>query len=151
MKEIKLQKFTYSPGYSDMRGARHQEILHKNENGEWTITSEDCDCFSDPVRVTGYAVSAEKLEEFERFLKEKKILSLSKRLKSSMFATDYSPWEYRITLEDEASSKKDRDEYCICEYRIYSKHDIDLLKELNRRFKELHGEIVSEEIKKDEE
>ena len=65
MREIKLKKFTYRPGYCDMRGARHEEVLRKNENGEWTIISEDREYFNDPLRITSYAVSADKVEEFE--------------------------------------------------------------------------------------
>ena len=150
MKEIKLKKFTYHPGYSDMRGARHEEVLRKNESGEWMITSEDREYFNDPLRITRYAVSADKLEAFERFLKDKKILSLSNRLKSSLFVTDYSPWEYRILLEEDTSSLGSRDEYRIPEYKKYSERDRGLLKELDLRFRDLHGEKISEEIQKEE-
>ena len=146
MKEIKLKKFTYHPGYSDMRGARHEEVLRKNESGEWMITSEDREYYNDLLRITSYAVSPDKVEAFERFLKDKKILSLSKRLKSKVFVTDYSPWEYRIMLEEGTSY---RDECRITEYKMYSERDKGLLKELNMRFKELHGEKISEEIQKE--
>ena len=35
MKEIRLRKMSYSPGYSDMLGGYHGSQLKKDENGDW--------------------------------------------------------------------------------------------------------------------
>ena len=59
MADKKLREFSYSPGYSDMRGAYHREFLKKNEKGEWVFVSEDCESINDPTIITTYGVSLE--------------------------------------------------------------------------------------------
>ena len=123
MKKLKLYKYKKKPGYSDMRGARYSEVLKKNESGEWIIKSAERPYFSAPTKVSTYAVTEEEVEYFEKYLKDIRIPSLSKRLKSSIFVTDYSPWYYSITFRGEDGSYKDEKDYTIEENRIYSRSD----------------------------
>lgn len=139
-----LKDFRYSPGYCDMRGASHREVMKPDEKGVWTITSRDKEIWSDPMTVTVYEVSEEDLKSFETFLREKNIPSLANRLKSPDFLTDYSPWEIELTMFDSSALLEKEKEYVIRQYRIYTKKDQELIEELKQRFKDLHGKKISE-------
>ncbi len=149
MDERKLLRFTYSPGYGDMRGEFHQETLDRNKDGAWIILSRDRGSINDPVIAATYAVSDEAADAFERFLKENDVISLSERKDSGVFATDYSPWNCDIVLEDESVRFFGYKTYKIQQFREYSGQDTELIKEMKRRFKELRGEKIFEEIEKD--
>lgn len=144
-----LQEFTYSPGYSDMRGARHSERLRKNEQGAWVVVLSDRPCFGKPTTVTTYAASDEAVASFEAFLAEKDAPSLAKRRKSDEFIHDYSPFECRILYADPASAGG-RAYYRFCEYQRFSAEDRALIAELRERFRALRGEKLSEEQREDD-
>ena len=144
MKEIKIHRISYSPGYGDMLGGYHGSTLKQDKDGNWTFVCSDRNVHNEPTVTTTYAVSAENVAKFEEFIKINKILSLENRPKSDMFATDYSPWSWSIDYETTSFGKTKR-EYCsIEEYRRYSDRDHDILKELRKRFESLHGEKISE-------
>ncbi len=138
-----LISFIYHPGYSDMEGGRHSESLMKND-GKWIIECIDRETFSDPVKITAYAVSDEKLTEFESFIKDENILALTERKESDTFVTDYSPWSYSITFDNTALGGGSYESYSIREFMEYSDSDKELLKELGERFKALRGKMISE-------
>lgn len=144
-----LKSFSYSPGYSDMAGACHYEDLQKDENGNWVIVSRNRESFDEPTIVTTYAVSEDALKEFETYLKESNITSLSDRKDSEDFATDYSAWNYSIVFDNSASGGKRNEFYSIGEYKKYSDKDYARLNDLNERFKKLYGKVLSEEIEED--
>ena len=148
MKNIKLRKFAYSPGYCDMRGASHSACLMKNEDGKWIITASDREHFGEPRVITTYAVTDEAAAEFEAFILDNNVPSLARRLKSKTFATDYSPWSYSIYLDTGSGGSKD---YDITQYRIYSPRDKKLLDELTRRFEALKTDKISETAAEKEE
>ena len=141
----RLTRFEYSPGYSDMRGARHEEVLKRDKNG-WITVCRDRECHGEPVVVTTWAVSDAAAEDFFRFLCENDVPSLSLRKEDDLFATDYSPWEYSIEFENPSTSDAGRRYLRICEYRKYSKRDYELLRELKDRFRALRGEKISETV-----
>ena len=143
-KAAPLLEFSYSPGYCDMCGELHHSELRKNEDGEWQIETRDRSEFGEPMLTTIYAVSAEAVERFETFLREKKVLSLEKRRDSKEFVTDYSPWHYIITYGKMIEGRMRKDFHSIRQYKRYSPKDYALLKELNQRFDELYGEKISE-------
>ncbi len=141
----------YSPGYSDMRGASHNERLERNDDGAWVIVSRDRESVGEPTTVTTYAVSEEAAARFEAFLKERDVPALSDRRESGEFATDYSPWSWEIVCERAAADgKRERDRYEIWEFRDYSEQDIALLRELRREFQALRGAVLSEKKEKND-
>lgn len=144
MKEIKIHRISYSPGYGDMLGGYHESTLRKDKNGSWTYVCRDREDHRAPTVATVYGVADEAVERLEEFISEKKILSLEDRPKSDMFATDYSPWNWSIDCETTSFGKTKR-EYCsFGEYKRYSGRDYDLLNELEKRFTALRGEKLSE-------
>lgn len=145
MKKIVLQGCTYSPGYSDMRGAAHSMELEKEETG-WVMICRDREYYSAPTKVAVYRVSVEAVAEFEDFIVKKRILSLENRLKSKVFITDYSPWSFDIDYEKTALGKTDQEFCSIGQNRIYSPLDRRKLEELKERFLALRGEILSETV-----
>ena len=121
MKEIKIQKIRYNPGYCDMVGGCHNVSLEKNSDGRWTYVCRDREDHSAPTVVSTYAVPEEAIAQFTEFIRKNKVISLEKRLKSKMFATDYSPWSWKIDYET-TSFGRSRRKYCsIGEYKIYSR------------------------------
>ena len=146
MKYTALREIEYSPGYGDMRGKRHFERLSKNKAGEWIIISSVREYFDAPDVTTTYEVSAEAVAQFEDFLKKTKILSLANRKDSKMFITDYSPWSFRIVLENGPYG----DDYHISQYKRYSKRDYRLLEKLREQFYSLRGREISEITGKEE-
>ena len=149
MKKIRLLGVYYSPGYCDMLGGRHGTSLQKQESGEWVIVSTASEDHNSPTVTTTYSVLPEALAEFETFLNKKKILSLSKRPKSDMFITDYSPWSYSFDYETTSFGKVKRSYCSFGEYLDYSKRNRELLDELSKRFAGLYGEKLSETVEED--
>ena len=145
MKEIRLFRVSYSPGYCDMLGEYHDSTLKKGKEGGWTYVCTDRETHDQPAVKTAYAVSPEAVIQFEEFIKNEKVLSLEKRPKSDLFATDYSPWNWNIDYETTSFGKTKR-EYCsIGEYKKYSARDYDLLRKLENQFRSLRGKKISEE------
>ncbi len=138
-----LSSFRYSPGYCDMRGESHQCELKKNDDGAWVFISRDRDCHSDPFSVMTYSVSPESASVFEEYIKKINFISLSKRLKSSDFVTDYSPWHFTVVFDCSEIGGSSYDDYGISQYRIYSPMDQKLLKEVKEKFYALKGELIS--------
>ncbi|MCR5252025.1 MAG: hypothetical protein K6E50_15630 [Lachnospiraceae bacterium] len=145
MKLGELKNFSYSPGYCDMLGESHSAELRNGGDGSWTLISYDRQEHSEPLIKTTYAVSEEEVLRFEEYLKEKKIASLDGRKDSDDFATDYSPWSYRLLYDNSSVGGEKNAEYAIREFRKYSDADKALLKELGERWKSLFGEKISEE------
>lgn len=144
-----LSSFRYSPGYCDMRGESHQCELKKNDDGAWVFISRDRDCHSDPFSVMTYSVSPESASVFEEYIKKINFISLSKRLKSSDFVTDYSPWHFTVVFDCSEIGGSSYDDYGISQYRIYSPMDQKLLKEVKEKFYALKGELISETTEDD--
>ena len=144
-----LSSFRYSPGYCDMRGESHQCELKKNDDGAWVFISRDRDCHSDPFSVMTYSVSPESASEFEEYIKKINFISLSKRLKSSDFVTDYSPWHFTVVFDCSEIGGSSYDDYGISQYRIYSPMDQKLMKEVKEKFYALKGELISETTEDD--
>ena len=144
MKDIILRELRYSPGYSDMRGARHEEVLKKDENGTWIIVCSDRDYYNAPVIVTTYEVKTDKVLDFEAFLKKKDILSLQNRKQSKDFICDYHPWEFRLIFDDISLEKSKYEYYSFDQYKSFSYKDMSLIKKLRENFKALRGAKISE-------
>ena len=148
MKSIKILGVRYSPGYGDMLGGYHESALRKGKNGGWTIICSDRETYDRPTVTVTYAVSDEDVERFADFIRENRILSLEKRPKDDLFATDYSPWGWSIDYETTFLGKIKR-EYCsFGEYKRYSAGDYKLINELKKRFIALRGEKISESADK---
>ena len=139
-----LKSFRYSPGYCDMLGAGHSDSLQKDDDGRWVFVSRNREVHSDPFIVTTYSVDDEAVARFETFIKERKLISLSKRLDSKEFATDYSPWSFEIVFDCSNVGGSSYENYRISQYRVYSKMDIKLLDETKDMFYALKGDIISE-------
>ncbi len=147
---VTLSEFTYSPGYSDMRGARHCERLAKDADGAWTLVCEDRESFDAPTVVTVYAVRTEEEAEFEAFLLENKVASLADRGAGDDFACDYHPWEFRIVFEALSGEKRKRVYRSFDQYKKYSEEDEALIHATRERFRALRGEKLSETAVKPE-
>ena len=144
-----LSSFSYSPGYCDMTGESHRVELKKNDGGEWVFICRDRDCHSDPFTVKTYIVSPESASEFEEHIKKVNFISLSKRLKSNEFVTDYSPWHFSVVFDCSTIGGDSYDDYGISQYRIYSPMDQKLMKEVKEKFYALKGELISETTEED--
>ena len=145
-----LREFRYSPGYSDMRGARHEERLLKNEDGLWTVVCSDRECHNEPTVLTTYEVTAEAEAAFEAFLESEKVTALANRRDSDLFCTDYSPWEFTIIYDDGSSNRSRSAYFRIEEYKKYSEKDYAQLNALRERFRALRGRKLSEAEEKNE-
>lgn len=139
-----LNSFSYSPGYSDMRGAYHRDSLEKNDAGEWFFITRNRECHSDPVIVNTYSADQKKVSDFVSFVKDKNIISLTKRLESKEFACDYSPWSFIVVFDCSAVGGSSYDDYNISQFRIYTPKDRELLNELKEKFYNLKGDMISE-------
>ena len=148
MKEIKLIKVIFRPGYGDMLGGYHESVLKKDKDGSWIYVCSDRETHDDPTVTAVYAVSAEAVAEFEEFIKSENVLSLENRLESNLFATDYSPWSWRIDYDTTSFGKPKRENCSLEEYRRYSGRDYELLRELKNRFTAMRGEKISETTEK---
>ena len=145
----KLASFSYSPGYSDMRGAYHRDSLERSDDGEWIFVSRSREYHSAPVIVSTYAVDKEKAALIESFIKDRNVISLKKRLDSKEFACDYSPWNFCIVFDCSAAGGSSYDDYSISQYKIYTPKDRDLLNELKEKFYDLKGDLISETEEED--
>ena len=144
MKEIKINRVSYSPGYGDMLGRYHNITLRRDNEGGWSYVCTDRETHDRPTVTAAYAVSAEAVARFEEFIKSNKVLSLEERPKSDIFATDYHPWSWGIDY-DISSPGKTKSEYCsFGEYKRYSGRDHELLNELEALFISMRGEKISE-------
>lgn len=143
-----LKAYSYSPGYSDMRGAYHYLRLAQNKEGEWRIISEDREYYNAPTVITEYEVSKEDVLEFENFILTKHVVSLSKRLKSKRFITDYSPWSITIDLENTKNKKVEY--YTIPQYNVYTPMDYKKIEKLKELFNALQGKVISEKVEKND-
>ena len=143
--------FSYSPGYSDMDGARHREDLEKDASGKWIITKEDRSSFEDPTIVTKYEVPDEEVAKFAAFIVRKNVLDLQYREDSDDFITDYASWGYRFTYDNSSVGGDSYETYGISEYKQYSDKDYELLKELDTMFENMHTNKISEEELTEEE
>ena len=139
-----LRSFSYNPGYGDMNGACHHDQLKKTKDGSWIYISSNRKELGEPMLVSTYSVSEDAVKEFEMFIKENDIVSLSKRPDSNDFVTDYSPWNYGIDFDCSASGGSSLESYNISQYKKYSKKDFALMKELQERFTKLKGGLISE-------
>ena len=144
MKEIKISRVSFSPGYGDMLGAYHGCELRKEKDGRWICVCRDREAHCEPTVVTVYCVSDEAVARFEEFIKENGIFALENRPESDLFMTDYSPWSWNIDYDTVFSGKTERRYFSLGEYRRYSGRDYELLRELERRFLALRGEKISE-------
>lgn len=144
-----LRSFRYSPGYCDMTGEYHQSELKKNDEGEWVFVCRDRDSHSDPFTILTYSVSSKSASEFEEYIKKINFISLSKRLKSKDFITDYSPWHFSVVFDCSEIGGSSYDEYSIYQYRIYSPADRKLMDEAEKRFYDLKGELIFETTEDD--
>ena len=86
----------------------------------------------------------EATARFETFIKERNLISLSKRLDSKEFVTDYSPWGYGVVFDCSGIGGSIFDDYRISQYKIYTKKDMELLNEVKEMFFSLRGDIISE-------
>lgn len=150
MKNFKLVRVRFSPGYSDMTGAGHSVCLKKDGTGAWTMEYSDREDHSAPTVVTTYEVPPGAAEDFEKFLNKKRVPALDRRPESRDFATDYSPWGYGIEYEKTVAGKTVRCRCGLSQYRRYSKRDYALLNELGKRFEALRGRKISETTEPDE-
>ena len=144
MKQIKLQTVRYSPGYGDMLGGGHSTTLKRDKDGSWIMVCRDREVHSEPTTVITYSVSEEAVTRLEEFIDKNKVIGLSKRPNSDLFATDYSPWSWNINYETTLFGKTKRDYCSFAEYKRYSKRDYELLKELEKQFSALRGKKISE-------
>ena len=146
-----LTEFKYHPGYSDMNGGYHCMTLKKEESGDWVIVSEDQDTFSAPTVVTTYAATEEGVSAFAEFIKDNNFVALVNRKDSDDFVYDYSPWSYTLVFDNSSIGGNSRETYFITQYKEYPDKDYDLMKELDTRFDDLRGEVISEVTVKDDE
>ena len=144
MKDFKLHRMSYSPGYGDMLGEYHESTLRKSPEGGWTLVCTRRERHDLPKVTATYAVSDEAVAQLAAFITENDILSLENRLSSDLFMTDYHPWGWRMDYDATAFGKTER-KYCsIEEYKQYSGRDYKLLNELRERFEALRGEKIGE-------
>ena len=149
--DSELIEFNFHPGYGDMSGEYHNEYLHKNDAGEWTIECRDSRSFAEPTVVTEYAVSADAVKAFEGFIRNNDVASLADRPDSDLFVTDYSPWSYEIRFSDPAGKDPGGIRFSMEEYREYSDRDRELLIKLREQYDSLKGEIVSQTAEAEDE
>ena len=146
MKELRIRSISYTPGYSDMRGALHEAALKKNMDGKWIYVCRDREDFSSAMVSTVYGVCDDEMEQFADFILEKKILSLGDRPDDrDLLATDYRPWSWNIDYETSAA-ELEKGRCRIEEYKAYSDSDCKLLRELKERFTALPKEKISEQF-----
>ncbi len=148
MKDFKLKRADYSPGYGDMLGGSHGMTLRETETGAWLMECRDREHHAVPTVTAVHEVSREAVLELETFL-QKKVLSLRDRPKDDVFLTDYHPWSFGFDYEETLRGKTVR-EYCsLSQYRKYSRRDRAVLSELFERFRALRGERISETVEEE--
>ena len=130
----RLERIIYSPGYCDMRGAFHQIVVKKNSEGKWIYESADKEEFSSPTKTVSQEIDRDKVEDLEAFIIKERIAGLTLRPKSSMFATDNSPWRIEITMTDEKENNK---WYSLDEYKVYLPSDLRKIENLKEKIKRI--------------
>ncbi len=135
-----LISFSYSPGYSDMNGASHIETLKFDDSLGWIYVEEDRESIEEETMVTTYSVKPDDVVKFEQFLKESGFLELEKRPEVDAYVLDYSPWSYRITIDNSAFGGSKRESYYISEYQDFTKKDKKLIDKTHTMFCSLRGE-----------
>jgi hypothetical protein len=143
IKAGRLVSFSYSPGYSDMEGAFHRDTLEKNGEGNWVVVCRERGSIDEPECVTTCSVSDADALRFEQFIKKRRILSLSKRLKSPVFLTDYSPWSAEMVFDCLGSGGNRRITVRLEQYRIYTRPDLKRIDEMTDMFYDLLGDVIS--------
>ena len=144
-----LKEFRYRPGYSDMDGGYHSDVLYKGDDGKWIIESRNRSSMSDPTVVTKYVVGYDSEIEFEAYLKSSDIPSLENRKDSDLFVTDYTPWHYTIVFELQTDKGIEIQEFDLDEYKEYSDKDYSLIKSMKTQFDMLKSNKISEETEED--
>ncbi|MBP5330527.1 MAG: hypothetical protein J6Y89_01585 [Lachnospiraceae bacterium] len=129
---VDLAEVDFIPGYNDMAGESHQNYL-RYKDGEWTIRSIDRTPDSREEVTTTYAVDTAAVAEFEAFINENGICGLADRKENDNFITDYTPWSFTIVFGKVGQRKT----YRFGEYQDYSDKDLELIKELKKRFEGL--------------
>ena len=145
-----LTEFRVNPGYGDMDGGYHCMTLKKDESDEWVIVSEDRDTYSAPTIITTYAVTEDGVSSFAGFLKDNNVLSLMNRKDSDDFIYDYHAWSYNLIYDNTSIGGSSYETYTISQYKEYSDKDYDLLNEIDNRFDDLRGEVISEVTERDD-
>ena len=148
MKDFKLKRADYRPGYGDMRGGSHGMTLRETETGAWIMECRDRETHADPAVTVVHEVSREAVLELETFLR-KKVLSLRDRPEDDVFLTDYHPWSFGFDYEETRRGKTVRGYCSLSQYRKYSRRDRAVLSELFERFPALRGEKISETVEAD--
>ena len=144
MKNLKILRIRYSPGYSDMLGGSHSMLLAQDESGAWRMAGRDCEAHNMPTVVAVYAVTDEAVAQLAEFIRKHRVLKLEQRPKSDLFATDYSPWSFYIDWEQTLFGKTAQKSCGFGEYKNYSTRDYGVIKALRERFTALRGEKLSE-------
>lgn len=140
-----LLGFTYSPGYSDMEGGYHYESLECTDAGNYVLITHDQDSFDAPEIITTYAVTEVQWQEFCDYLLENDVADMSNRRDTDDFALDWSPWHYTVIYDDSAYDGTGYDTYGFGQYKAYSDHDYDVMKELDRMLKDMKQNMISQE------
>lgn len=137
----------YRPGYSDMNGGFHKEVLRKatseeDADGGWVIECSDKEDLGSPTIDCVYSVPADRLLSFESFLKDSNLVALGNRADSTDFVTDYSPWSYSFTFDNSSVGGNKTESYYLYQYKEYSDADRELLAKLGEEYKGLFGELI---------
>ncbi len=143
LESLSIISVSHSPGYSDMSGSYHMDMLMKDPQEGWIIISYNRDMIGQPTSVTTYEVSPKRLLQFDKFIMENDIVSMADRAQGSNFMTDYSPWTYTIRIK--GSADEGSKYYTFDDYLEYSEEDYKLIEKLNKRFEDLRGDVIKEE------
>ena len=95
-------------------------------------------------------IRTDAFAEFERFVEEKKILSLESRPKSIAFITDYHRWSFSVCYYRTSFGKEKFTTCRLEQYKKYTKRDFELIDELRSRFLGLCREKLSETVRETE-
>ena len=130
--------------YGDMDGKSIHESLYQNDDGDWIIERRAREDFESPMIVTTYLLTEADVNDFASFIKDNNVCGLEDRPDSDLFITDYSAWDYGIEYDNTSVGGDRWVTYSIWEYKEYSDEDMALLDELDKRFKDLHYNMISE-------
>lgn len=140
-----LLSFTYSPGYSDMEGGYHYESLECTDAGDYVLIVHDQESFHDSEIITTYAVTEAQWQEFSDYLLDNDVAGLSDRRDIDDFALDWSPWHYTVIYDDSAYGGTGYDTYGFGQYKAYSDHDHEIMKELDQMLLDMEQDMISQE------
>ena len=142
--------FNYSPGYGDMDGKSIHESLYQNDDGDWIIERRARQDFESPMIVTTYLLTEADVNDFAAFIKDNNVCGLEDRPDSDLFITDYSAWDYGFEYDNTSVGGERWVTYSVWEYKEYSDEDMALLDELDKKFKDLHYNQISEVEEEDD-